>query len=109
MIGTILPWLVALLSGNLVIPHNDAWSHSKIGQIFGQTGEFQLQSWNGSALVGQIVILGPYASSIFIQQTFVTLMTVLSLLAVRSILKESLNNGLSGFAIFLISKIKNNM
>jgi hypothetical protein len=39
--GVLLPFLIALSSGNLAIPHNDAWSHSRIAKTFADTGEFE--------------------------------------------------------------------
>lgn len=65
------PLAIAWLTGSLRIPHNDAWSHSKIAQTFARTGEIQLLGWNRSSLVGQIVILGPLGSSVAAQQLFV--------------------------------------
>src|SRR5579884_3238448 len=66
VLGVLLPVVVAAATGNLSIPHNDAWSYSRIAQTFGRTGHIRLLDWNRSALVGQFVVLGPLASSIVV-------------------------------------------
>jgi hypothetical protein len=44
------PVFLAVLTGSLAIPHNDAWAHSLIAQHFARSGSFELIGWNRSAL-----------------------------------------------------------
>ena len=103
LIGLIIPWVIALTTGNLDIPHNDAWSHSRIAQSWAETGEIKLLGWNRAALVGQIFVLGPFASSLFYQQTFVTFLSGLALVSIYSILKAHIGSERAGLSILLIS------
>lgn len=75
------PVLLAVLTGSLAIPHNDAWAHSLIAQHYARTGLVELIGWNRTALVGQIVVLGPLGSSIIAQQLFVAVLASAGLLA----------------------------
>jgi hypothetical protein len=75
------PVLLAVLTGSLAIPHNDAWAHSLIAQHYARSGSVELAGWNRSALVGQIVVLGPLGSSILVQQLFVAMLASVGLLA----------------------------
>ncbi|SER50199.1 Dolichyl-phosphate-mannose-protein mannosyltransferase [Propionibacterium cyclohexanicum] len=75
------PLALAAATGSLAIPHNDAWSHSKIARVFAMTGHLELLGWNRTALVGQIVVLGPLGRSVVIQQVFVACLAVVALLA----------------------------
>lgn len=75
------PGLLAVVTGSLAIPHNDAWAHSLIAQHFARSGSFELIGWNRSALVGQVVVLGPLGESIVVQQLFVSLLAAVGLLA----------------------------
>jgi hypothetical protein len=86
LVGALLPALLAGLTGNLSIPHNDAWSYSRIAQTFAQTGQIKLLNWNRSALIGQFLPLGPLASSLVVQQLFVALLAVVMLLAAYDLL-----------------------
>jgi hypothetical protein len=77
-----IPVGLSLLTGSMEIPHNDAWSHSKIAQTFAQSGVWEFLGWNRTALVGQIVILGPLASSILAQQFVVAVFGVVALVSI---------------------------
>jgi hypothetical protein len=103
IIGLLIPWTIALTSGNLEIPHNDSWAYSRIAQTWSETGEIKLLGWNRASLVGQFYILGPLAESLFYQQTFVTILSGLMLLSIYSILRIHIGNQRAGFAILLIS------
>lgn len=76
-----VPVGLAAATGSLSIPHNDGWSHSKIAQVFATTYHFELLGWNRTALVGQVVVLGPLGRSIIAQQLFVACLAVLALVA----------------------------
>jgi hypothetical protein len=94
---------IAFTSGNLGIPHNDAWSHSRIAVNYATTGEIQLLGWNRSALVGQIFVLGVFGKSIVLQQIFVSLLSMLGLFAIYRILLEALGTNKAGIATLLIT------
>jgi len=96
LLGVLLPVAIAGLSGNLTIPHNDAWSYSRIARTFGLTGEIHLSSWNRSALLGQIVVLGPLARSLLVQQLFVAALGALLLLSVFELLRRRVGNRAAG-------------
>lgn len=76
-----LPVFLSQVTGSSIIPHNDAWSHSKIAEMFALTGEVHLVGWNRSALVGQMVVLGSLGSSIGVQQIFVSFLSLIALIA----------------------------
>ena len=87
----VLPVLVSALSGNLAIPHNDAWSMSRIAQTFARTGRIRLLNWNDMNLIGQVVMLGPLGSSIVVQQLAVAVLSLLCLFCVYCLLAMSLS------------------
>lgn len=80
------PVLLAVITGSLTIPHNDAWAHAVIAQHYGRTGSIELVGWNRSGLVGQIVVLGPLGRSIIVQQLFVAVLASVGLLATYGLL-----------------------
>jgi hypothetical protein len=88
-----VPVALAFLTGSIAIPHNDAWSHSKIAEGFARDGEIRLLGWNRTALVGQVVPLGPLAASIAAQQLFVAVLAVLGLVATYAFLLARVGPG----------------
>lgn len=90
VLGVGVPWLVAAITGNLAIPHNDAWSYSRIAAMFARTGKVQLLGWNDMTLIGQIVMLGPLGRSIVVQQTAVALFALVALYCVYHLVGHSL-------------------
>lgn len=92
-----------MFSGNLAIPHNDAWSHSRIARTFAETGEIKLLFWNRSALLGQIIVLGPLASSLVAQQTFVWFLSIVTLGSIFYIIKDEIGSYYAAISLFLIS------
>ena len=66
--GVGLPLLVAAITGNLAISHNDSWAYSRIAQTLWDTGHLRLLNWNDMTLIGQVVMIGPLGSSIIAQQ-----------------------------------------
>ncbi|HEY3870121.1 MAG TPA: glycosyltransferase family 39 protein [Actinocrinis sp.] len=101
--GVVLPLLVAALTGNLSIPHNDAWSYSRIAQTFGRTGRITLLGWNRSSLIGQFVVLGPLASSLVVQQVFVALLGIVTLLSVYDLLRPRLGGQRAAVAVLVLA------
>ena len=73
------PVVIAACIGSLDIPHNDAWSHSRIAQTFAETGQVTLLGWNRSSLLGQVLILGPLGADLQAQHLFVAACGVVSL------------------------------
>jgi hypothetical protein len=90
LIVVILPVVLSATTGSLSIPHNDAWSYSRIAEEFGRSGELHLLRWNRAALIGQIVVLGPLASSITAQQIFVALLAAVAVLACYDLLAPAI-------------------
>jgi hypothetical protein len=74
-----VPVALSFITGSIGLPHNDAWSHSKIAQHFARTGVFELVGWNRTALAGQIIPLGPLGRSITAQQLFVSFLAAVGL------------------------------
>lgn len=101
--GIVLPLLAAALTGNLSIPHNDAWSYSRIAQTFGRTGRITLLGWNRSSLVGQFVVLGPLAASLVVQQVFVALLGIVALLCVYDLLGARLGGPRAALATLVLA------
>lgn len=85
-LGAALPILLiavglAIYTDSLRIPHNDAWSHSKIAKHFAETGEWRLLQWNRTFLIGQIYPLGSLGKSIVCQHLFTALLAAAGMLA----------------------------
>lgn len=76
---------LSLATGSLGIPHNDAWSHTKIAQVFAQTGEIVLVGWNRAALIGQVLPFAVLGESVVVQHLFVAALGFLGLLAAYDI------------------------
>lgn len=51
--------VVAIVTGNMTIPHNDAWAYSKIAAGFADDFTVRLVGWNRSGLVGQTLLAAP--------------------------------------------------
>jgi hypothetical protein len=103
LIAVVLPLAMAIGTGSISIPHNDAWSYSRIGQQFGRSGEIHLLQWNRSSLVGQIAVLGPLARYIAAQQVFVALLSVLALLACHDLLRPVIGQLRAAFATLVLA------
>ena len=86
-----VPVVLAIATGAIAIPHNDAWSHSRIAQAFAEGDGFQLVGWNRTALVGQVVVLGPLGATITAQQLSVAVWAVVGLLATYAFLAARLS------------------
>jgi hypothetical protein len=81
-----VPLALSAMVGAWAVPHNDAWSHSKIAETFAQTGRVELVGWNRAALIGQFVILGPLGSSIIVQHLSVAVWAVVALVSIYLVL-----------------------
>lgn len=89
-----LPLAQAAVTGALSIPHNDAWSHARIARTFAETGQIRLVGWNRSALIGQVVVLGPLGGSVVAQHLFAVACGALAL--VLTYLLANLGRALEG-------------
>lgn len=103
LVGIAAPLAVAGLSGNLSIPHNDAWSYSRIAEHFAETGRIRLLGWNRSALLGQVVVLGPLGRSLVAQQVFVAVLGAVLLFCVHEILAPRVGPRRAGVAVAALS------
>lgn len=101
-VGVALPVLVAWRVGALSIPHNDAWSYSRIGQTFARTGHVELLGWNRSTLLGQIVPLGPFGRSIEVQSLFVAALGVVALLAAYALAAPHVGRARAGVIAMVV-------
>ncbi|MDT4971403.1 MAG: hypothetical protein QOG22_1546 [Pseudonocardiales bacterium] len=70
------PLCLAVGTGSISIPHNDAWSYSAISQNFARTGDIHLLGWNRGALIGQLVLVGPLGRWLALQQLTVACLGV---------------------------------
>jgi hypothetical protein len=97
-------WLAAALSGNLVIPHNDAWAYSREAVTFARTGVIHLLNWGNMTLVGQLVMLGPLGRFLFAQQTAVAVLAVLFLYCSYELISPSVTTraGLLAIAVLAV-------
>lgn len=86
-----VPAALAALSGNIAIPHNDAWAYSLITERFGRTGSITLVGWNRAFTVGQAVLLGPLGRSIVAQQLLVVVLAASALAVTFLLLRTSLS------------------
>lgn len=97
-----VPLALATATGSLAIPHNDAWSHSRIAQVFARTGDIQLLGWNRTSLVGQIVPLGQLGTSVAGQQLFVVVLAAVALVATFGFLSPRLGTGRALFGVAVL-------
>ncbi len=93
VVGVGLPLLVAAVTGNLAIPHNDAWSYSRITRDLWLTGHFTLLGWNRTSLIGQSVMIGPLGHWLVAQQTAVAVLGLVLLYCVYELIGGSLDTG----------------
>jgi hypothetical protein len=103
LLGVLVPVVLAVMTGGLSIPHNDAWSYSRIAQTFGLTGRIELLGWNRSALFGQFMVLGPLARWLVAQQIFVALLGIVALAAVYDLLVSSVGRARAAFGVLLVA------
>lgn len=103
LVGVFIPVAVAAATGNLAIPHNDAWSYSRIAQTFARTGHIQLLGWNRSALFGQFVVLGPLARWLTVQQVFVAITGLAALVAIYDLVMPSIGRKRAAFAVLIVA------
>jgi hypothetical protein len=103
LLGVLVPVALAVATGSLSIPHNDAWSYSRIAQTFGLTGRIELLGWNRSALFGQFMVLGPLARWLVAQHLFVALLGVVTLAAVYDLVVSSIGRALAAFAVLVVA------
>ena len=104
-LGVGVPFVVAITTGSLSIPHNDSWSYGKIAQIFAETGKIHLLNWNRTALIGQLVLFGPLARWIWVQQTVVGVLAVIALLATYRVLARRLTPARAVFGTALVAAV----
>jgi hypothetical protein len=86
-----VPAALAAASGNLAIPHNDAWAYSLIAERFSRTGDITLVGWNRAFTIGQAVLLGPLGRSIIAQQLLVIVLAATALGATFLLLRTTLS------------------
>jgi len=91
--GVGIPVLLAALSGNLAIPHNDGFAYSLIARKFAETGSIHLVGWTEPFSVSQEVTLGPLGSSLVLQQLFVAVLAAMALIATYWVLRSGLSEG----------------
>lgn len=103
VIGAVLPAVVAAATGSLGIPHNDAWSYSRIAQEFARSGDIVLLGWNRSSLFGQFMVLGPLAQWLTVQQLFVSLLAVVGLLAAYDLLAPFIGRRRAAFGALVLA------
>jgi hypothetical protein len=102
-VGVVLPVLVAWRTGSLSIPHSDAWSYSLIGQTFARTGHMRLVGWGRFFLIGQFVVLGPFARSLLVQQLFVAGLAAVGLVATFDLLRPFTGPTRAAVAVLTLS------
>lgn len=100
-----LPAVVAWVTGSLSIPHNDAWSHSKIAMTFARTGDIHLLGWNRTGLLGQVVVLGPLGASVVAQQLFVAALACVGLVATFFFLQPRTGSALAVFGSAVVGAL----
>lgn len=103
VVGFAIPVLVAALSGNLSIPHNDAWSYSRTEQIFANTGQIKLFGWASVSLIGQIVAFWPVGNSLVGQQLTVAVLGLICVYCAYDLMSASLPTAWAVFAALLIT------
>jgi Dolichyl-phosphate-mannose-protein mannosyltransferase len=102
-LSVILPTVLAALTGNLAIPHNDAWAYSLIAEHFARTGVIRLVGWNNPFSVGQAVVLGPLGTAIVAQQLFVAVLAVVALGATFLLLSSYLSRPRAVFGVAVVA------
>jgi len=97
-----MPTVLAAVTGNLAIPHNDAWAYSLITERFAKTGAIRLVGWNHPFSVGQVVALGPLGSSIVTQQLFVAVVAMAALGATFVLLSTAMSPARALFGVAVV-------
>ena len=87
-LGVLVPLVLSVLSGSISLPHNDAWAHSLIAQNYANGNGIELVGWNRTALVGQIVVLGPLGASITAQQAAMAVLGLVGLMATYDVARH---------------------
>ncbi|MFG1785540.1 glycosyltransferase family 39 protein [Rhodococcus oryzae] len=103
LLGVLVPLTLSAATGGLSIPHNDAWSYSRIAQTFGSTGGIELLGWNRSALFGLFIVLGPLARWLVAQHLFVALLGVVALAAVYDVVVPSVGRARAALAVLIVA------
>ena len=83
------PVFIALVTGNLSIPHNDAWAYSRVAETFGHGDGFALFGWNRLGLFGQVVALGPLGRWATAQSLAVAIAAVIGLIVTYRLVANS--------------------
>jgi hypothetical protein len=102
-LGALLPFFISLTSGNLNIPHNDAWSYSRIASDFAKTGEIDLLGWNRATLVGQFLPFFGLFETIAVQQTFIAVCSIIFLLCAFTVMRKNIDAQLAAVGVLVIS------
>ena len=59
-IGVVIPFGVALVSGSLVIPHNDDFNYRRVALQLYRYGSVELTGWTVMSLIGQLLLVQPF-------------------------------------------------
>ncbi len=103
LFGSVLPTTISWLSGNLGIPHNDAWAYSRIAQEYALTGQIQLLGWNRASLVGQFIPFQELFQSLKTQHVVVSLFSIILILSVYQVLRNYVSDSQASVGALIIA------
>lgn len=81
-----VPLLLAVHTGSIWIPHNDAWAYGRLAQEFATTGHVTLVGWGEGGVVGQVVLFGPLGRWVVAQQLGVAVLAAVGLVGTYALL-----------------------
>lgn len=97
-----VPALLAGVSGSLAIPHNDSWAYSLIAQRFAGSGSITLVGANRAFLLGQVVLLAPFGTSILAEQVGVAVLAAVAIAATFLLLRTAMSRNRALFATLIV-------
>lgn len=97
-----VPLLLAVHTGSIRIPHNDAWAYGRVAREFATTGHVALVGWGEGGVVGQVVLFGPLGRWVVAQQLGVAVLAAVGLVGTYALLKPRIGRWEAMFATALV-------
>ena len=100
-------WILTENAGAVGIARSDDWSYLLTQFEFGRSGDFLMNNWAVTMLIGQTLLAAPvvaiFGESIAALQTFVAVLSFLALVATYAFLRSALSRGWSWFALLVLA------
>ena len=100
-------WALTTAGGAVGIPRSDDWSYLLTQFDFAGTGDFILNNWAVTMLVGQTIVAAPVVAlageSIAALQLLVAVLSVLALVMTYVVIRRALGSGWSAFCVAILA------